>query len=70
LRLFLSYASQDAERVRRFAADLRRSGIEPGMDDEIESRIAACDLFLALLSRATQDGRRGPLLPPGVAPRP
>jgi TIR domain len=25
-------------------------------NDEIEDRIAACDLFLALLSRATQDG--------------
>jgi TIR domain len=65
LRLFLSYASQDVEPVRRFSADLRRSQIEPWMDDdlklagrwndEIESRIAACDLFLALLSRATQD---------------
>jgi TIR domain len=66
LRLFLSYASQDADRVRRFSADLRRPGIEPWMDDdlklagiwndEIEDRIAACDLFLALLSRTTQDG--------------
>ncbi|MGH6900477.1 MAG: toll/interleukin-1 receptor domain-containing protein [Geminicoccaceae bacterium] len=66
LRLFLSYASHDADRVRRFSADLRRPGIEPWMDDElklagqwnieIEDRIAACDLFLAFLSRATQDG--------------
>jgi hypothetical protein len=62
----LSYASQDAERVRRFAADLRRPGIEPWLDDELKlagrwndeiaDRIAACDLFLALMSRATQDG--------------
>jgi TIR domain len=66
LRLFLSYASQDVDRARRFAADLRRPGIEPWMDDElklagrwndeIEDRIGACDLFLVLLSRATQDG--------------
>ena len=66
LRLFLSYASQDAERARRFAADLRRPGIEPWMDDElklagrwndeIEDRIAACDLFVALMSHATQEG--------------
>jgi hypothetical protein len=74
LRLFLSYARQDADRVRRFSADLRRAGIEPWMDDElklagewnveIESRIAACDLFLALLSRATQAGPEVPTLTP------
>lgn len=66
LVLFLSYASQDAVRVRRFAADLRRSEIEPWMDDElklagrwndeIKDRIATCDLFVALMSRATQEG--------------
>jgi TIR domain len=66
LQLFLSYASQDVERVRRFATDLRRPGIEPWMDDElkpagrwnneVEDRIAKCDLFVALLSRATQEG--------------
>jgi hypothetical protein len=66
LQLFLSYASQDAERARQFATDLRRPGIEPWMDDElklaghwndeIEARIATCDLFVALLSRATQVG--------------
>src|SRR3954451_184987 len=66
LRLFLSYAREDVDRVRRFAAELRRTGIEPWMDDElklagrwnteIEDRIAACDLFLAIQSRATQEG--------------
>ena len=66
LRLFLSYASQDADRVRRFAADLRRPGIDPWMDDalklagewntEIGGRIAACDLFLPLMSVSTQNG--------------
>src|SRR4051794_39690400 len=66
LQLFLSYASQDVEQVRRFATDLRRPGIEPWMDDklklagrwndEIEDRIAACNLFVPLLSRATQEG--------------
>ncbi len=66
LQLFLSYANQDVEPVRRFKADLCRRGIEPWMDDdlklagkwnkEIEDRIKTCDLFLALLSRATQDG--------------
>jgi hypothetical protein len=66
LRLSLSYARQDADRVRQLSADLRRTEIEPWMDDdlklagrwndEIESRIAACDLFLVILSRATEDG--------------
>lgn len=66
LRLFLSYASQNAERVRGLSADLRRSGIEPWMDDElklagrwndeIEQRIAACRFFIPILSSATQEG--------------
>jgi TIR domain len=52
--------------VRWFAAKLRRPGVEVWMDDElklarcwndeIRERIAACDLFLPLLSRATQMG--------------
>src|SRR3954454_20276727 len=64
--LFLSYASQDVERVQRFATDLRRPGIEPWMDDElklagrwndeIKERIAKCNLFIPMLSRATQEG--------------
>jgi hypothetical protein len=66
LKLFVSYASQDADRARRFTADLRRPGIDAWMDDElklaglwnkeIESRIRASDLFVLLLSRATQEG--------------
>jgi hypothetical protein len=66
LRLFLSYASQDVERVRRLSADLRRPGIEAWMDDElklagrwndeIDDRIAASDFFLMVLSQATQTG--------------
>ena len=66
LRLFLSYASEDVKRVRRFASDLHRPGIEGWMDDElklagvwndeIEDRIANCNLFLPLLSKATQAG--------------
>jgi hypothetical protein len=66
LRLFLSYARQDVERVRKFSADIRRAGIEPWMDDElklanrwndeIDGRIAAADFVLLLLSRATQAG--------------
>jgi hypothetical protein len=65
LQLFLSYASQDADRARRFSTDLRRPGIEPWMDDElklagrwsdeIEERVESCDFFLLLLSRATQE---------------
>ena len=62
--MFLSYARQDVERVRKFSADLRRAGIEPWMDDElqlanrwndeIDGRIAAADFVLLLLSRATR----------------
>jgi len=66
LQLFLSYAHQDAERVRTFAADLRRPGIEPWMDyelklagewnAEIEGRIAGSNLVLLIMSRATEAG--------------
>lgn len=66
LHLFLSYANQDAARVRQLSTDLRRPDIEPWMDDElkpaepwnvgIEERIKACDFFVPLLSRATQQG--------------
>src|SRR5262249_22478689 len=66
LQLFLSYAHQDAERVRTFATDLRRPGIEPWMDyelklagrwnDEIEGRIAGSNLVLLIMSRATEAG--------------
>jgi hypothetical protein len=67
LQLFLSYASEDADQARRLTADLRRPGIDVWMDDElklaglwnkeIESRIPACDLFVLLLSRATQESK-------------
>jgi hypothetical protein len=66
LQLFLSYAHQDAERVRKFAADLRRPGIDPWMDyelklagrwnEEIDTRIAASNLILLIMSRATETG--------------
>ena len=66
LHLFLSYAHEDAARARELSAHLRRPEIEPWMDDElklagvwndeIDERIKACDLFMPLLSRATQAG--------------
>jgi len=66
LRLFSSYAREDVTQARRLAADLHRPGIEPWMDDvrklagqwneEIPARIGASDLFLPLLSQATQEG--------------
>jgi hypothetical protein len=66
LKLFLSYASEDVDQVRWFSAKLHGSGIDVWMDDElklaghwndeIQERIATCDLFLPLLSRATQMG--------------
>jgi hypothetical protein len=66
LRLFLSYAHQDAAGVRKLSSDLRRPDIEPWMDDElklagvwndeINERIKGCDFFVPLLSRATQEG--------------
>jgi hypothetical protein len=68
LQLFLSYAHQDAERVRKFATDLRRPEIDPWMDyelklagrwnDEIDTRIAASNLILLIMSRATEEGDR------------
>ena len=66
LQLFLCYAKQDATRVRQLSAELRRPDIAPWMDDElklagiwndeINERIKACDFFVPLLSRATQEG--------------
>ena len=66
LHLFLSYAHEDAARVRNFASDLRRPGIDSWMDDElklagiwndeIEERAANCDFFVPLLSKATEQG--------------
>jgi hypothetical protein len=67
LQLFVSYASEDADRARQFTADLRRPGIDAWMDDdlklaglwnkEIERRIPGSDLFVLLLSRATQEAK-------------
>src|SRR5262249_46593412 len=66
LQLFLSYAHEDAERVRRFATDLRRPGIDPWMDyelklanrwnDEIDKRLPASDVVLLIMSHATERG--------------
>ena len=66
LKVFISYASEDHERVRKLAADLRRPGIDTWMDDElklagrwndeIEERIPGSDLFVLVLSRATLSG--------------
>jgi hypothetical protein len=66
LQLFLSYASEDVDRVRQLTADLHRVVIEPWMDDElklagrwndeIDGRIRECDFFLPILSRSTQVG--------------
>jgi len=66
LQLFLSYAHEDAKPAQQLAEELRRPGVEPWMDralklagkwnDEIESRVAACDFFMPLLSKATQTG--------------
>jgi hypothetical protein len=66
LQLFLSYAHQDAALVRQLSTDLRRSDIEPWMDDqlklagiwndEIEERIKGCGFFVPILSHATQEG--------------
>jgi hypothetical protein len=41
LQLFVSYASEDADRARRFTADLRRPGIDVWMDDELKPVIRA-----------------------------
>jgi hypothetical protein len=66
LQLFLSYAHEDADRVRRFWGELKRPGIEPWMDyqlklagiwnDEIDERVKTCAFFIPILSKATQDG--------------
>jgi TIR domain len=66
LQLFLSYAHEDADRVRLFWGELKRPGIEPWMDyqlklagiwnDEIDERVKTCAFFIPILSKATQDG--------------
>jgi len=63
--VFLSYASQDAEAVRRIAEALRASGVEVWFDQnelvggdawdaKIRGQIASCALFVPVISAATQ----------------
>ncbi len=63
--VFLSYASQDAEAVRRIAEALRASGVEvwfdqnelvggDAWDQKIRGQIASCALFVPVISAATQ----------------
>jgi len=63
--VFLSYASQDAEAVRRIAETLRASGAEVWFDQnelvggdawdaKIRRQIASCALFVPVISAATQ----------------
>ncbi len=63
--VFLSYASQDAEAARALVAALRAAGIEVWFDQaelvggdawdaKIRSQIAACALFVPVISAATQ----------------
>jgi hypothetical protein len=66
LQVFLSYAQEDADRVRKLCTELKRPGIEPWMDDELKlagiwndeitERLNSCALFVPILSRATQAG--------------
>jgi TolB-like protein len=68
--VFLSYASQDAEAARALVAALRAAGIEVWFDQaelaggdawdaKIRTQIAACALFIPLISTATQSRREG-----------
>ena len=41
LQRFVSYASEDADRARRFTEDLRRPGIDVWMADELKPVIRA-----------------------------
>src|SRR3954467_12488224 len=63
--VFLSYASQDAEAVRRIAEALRASGVEVWFDQnelvggdawdaKIRKQIAECALFMPVISASTQ----------------
>ena len=63
--VFLSYASQDAEAVRRIAEALRAAGVEVWFDQnelvggdawdaKIRGQIASCALFVPVISAATQ----------------
>jgi TolB-like protein/Flp pilus assembly protein TadD len=68
--VFLSYASQDAEAVRRMAEALRAAGVEvwfdqneliggDAWDQKIRNQIKACALFVPVISAATQARREG-----------
>ncbi len=68
--VFLSYASQDAEAVARIAEALRAAGVEvwfdrnelvggDAWDAKIRGQIAACALFVPVISANTQARREG-----------
>ena len=68
--IFLSYASQDAETVRRICDALRAQGLEVWFDQnelvggdawdaKIRGQIGSCALFLPVISAATQARREG-----------
>ena len=68
--VFLSYASQDAEAVRRIAETLRAAGVEVWFDQnelvggdawdaKIRGQIASCALFVPVISANTQERREG-----------
>ncbi len=68
--VFLSYASQDAEAAQRIVGALRAAGMEVWFDQnelaggdawdaKIRSQIAACALFVPVISAATQARREG-----------
>jgi TolB-like protein len=68
--VFLSYASQDAEAARALVAALRAAGVEVWFDQnelvggdawdaKIRQQIAACALFIPVISAATQARREG-----------
>ncbi len=68
--VFLSYASQDAEAARALVAALRAAGVEVWFDQnelvggdawdaKIRGQIAACALFVPVISAATQARREG-----------
>ena len=68
--VFLSYASQDAEAVRRIAEALRAAGVEvwfdqnelvggDAWDQKIRGQIKECALFVPIISAATQARTEG-----------
>src|SRR5436305_899963 len=68
--VFLSYASQDAQAARRICDTLRVAGVEVWFDQselrggdawdaKIRKQIAACALFVPVISAATQARREG-----------